>query len=143
MELNGKGYTVLVDFAFICDYAEAGNKLGALGIGFDTIYAAEVPCVHPNFHLVLQLRASIAEVGRKDVQISLVDADGRDVVDPLSGNLEVAQAPPGTLDTTARLVVGFAGVQFPAYGQYALHVVIQGNEMVRIPMRVAQPPATG
>ena len=34
-------------------------------------------------------------------------------------------------------------VKFAAYGQYALHVVVQGNEMVRIPIRVAQPPTTG
>ena len=134
---------MVVDFAFICDYAESGNKLGALGIGFDTIYAPQVPCAHPNFHLVLQLRSSVAEAGRKDVSVSLIDADGKDVIPPLSATMEVPQPPPGALETNARLVVGFAGVQFPAYGQYTLHVVVQGQEMVRIPIRVAQPPTTG
>ena len=38
-----------VDFAFICDYAEATNKINALGIGFDTIMAARVPTRHPHF----------------------------------------------------------------------------------------------
>jgi len=131
------------DFAFICDYAESGNKLGALGIGFDTIYAPQVPCVHPNFHLVMQLRSSVAEAGQKDVEVRLIDADGKDVIPPLSAPMEVPQPPPGAMDTQARLVVGFGGVCFPAYGQYALHVVVQGNEMVRIPIRVAQPPTTG
>jgi hypothetical protein len=132
-----------LDFAFVCDYADSVGKLSALGIGFDTIFAGNIPCVHPNFHLVMQLRASVAEVGRKDVEVRLIDADGKDVVPPLSGPMEVPQPPPGALDTQSRLVVGFAGTQFPAYGQYALHVIVQGNEMVRIPIRVAQPPITG
>ena len=132
-----------VDFAFICDYADSGNKISALGIGFDTIYTSKVPCVHPSFHLVVQLRASIAEAGRKDVEVRLIDADGKDVTKKLSATMEVPEPAPGAVDTHGRLVVGFGGVKFAAYGQYALHVVVQGNEMVRIPIRVAQPPTTG
>lgn len=134
---------MVVDFAFVCDYADSGNKLAALGIGFDTIYAPQVPCIHPNFHLVLQLRSSVAEAGRKDVGIRLIDADGKDVIPPLSATMEVPPPPPGALDTHGRLVVGFGGIQFPAYGQYALHVVVQGNEVARMPIRVAQSPTTG
>lgn len=132
-----------IEFAFVCDYADAGAKLNALGIGFDTIYAPQVPCVHPNFHLVVQLRSSVAEAGQKDVGIRLIDADGKDVFPPLSAKMEVPQPPPGAVDTQGRLVVGFGNTKFPAYGRYALHVVVQGNEMVRIPIRVAQPPTTG
>ena len=40
-----------VDFAFICDYAEATNKINALGIGFDTIMAQKAPVKHPSFFL--------------------------------------------------------------------------------------------
>ena len=134
---------MVLDFAFVCDYAEAGNKLSALGIGFDTVFAPQVPCVHPVFHLVAQFAASAAEAGHKELRISLVDADGNDLVLPLSVTLEVAQPPPGVLESKAKLVVGFGGVEFPAYGQYAVQVTVQGNEMVRIPIRVAQPPATG
>ena len=78
----------------------------------------------------------------KDVKVILIDADGKDVIPPLPADMEITQPPPGALESQGRLVVGFAGVQFPAYGQYALHVVVQGNEMVHIPIRVAQPPAT-
>lgn len=131
-----------VDFAFICDYAEPGNKLSALGIGFDTIFAPQVPCLHPNFHLVAQVRASVAEAGDKAIVIQLVDADGKDVVPPLNGTLNVPPPPPGAIESTGRLVVGFAGVKFPKYSQYTLHVAVQGREMIRIPLRVAQPQTT-
>ena len=132
-----------VDFAFVCDYADPGNKLGALGIGFDTIYAPQVPCLHSSFHLVVRVRSEAAEAGPKDVEVALRDAEGKDVIPPLPVALEVRQPEPGAEEATATLVVGFAAVLFPAYGQYTLHVAIQGNEMVRIPIRVAQPPATG
>ena len=53
------------DFAFVCDAAEATSKINALGIGFDTIYANQVPVRHPHFSIVLQLRSSAAEAGQK------------------------------------------------------------------------------
>lgn len=91
----------------------------------------------------MQLRSSVAEAGLKDVAIRLIDADGKDTIPPLSAKMEVPRPPSGAIDTQGRLVVGFAGIEFPAYGQYALHVAVQGNEMVRIPIRVTQPPITG
>lgn len=132
-----------VDFAFICDYAQSENKIHALGIGFDTIFAPRLPCQHPSFHLVVQLRSTAAEAGRKDVSIRLIDADGKDVITPLSANMEVPDPPSGALEAIGKLVVGFHRVKFEEYGQYALHVVVQGNEMVQIPIRVAQPTTTG
>ena len=63
-------------FAFICDFADAsGGKINALGIGFDTIYAKEVPTTHPHFYLVLKLRADAAEAGDKDIRINLIVID--------------------------------------------------------------------
>lgn len=131
-----------IDFAFICDYAELGTKINALGIGFDTIYAREVPATHPHFYLVAQIRASVAEVGDKAIEIRLIDADGEDVIPPMSGNFNIPRPPPATTESLGRIVVAFNNVPFPRFTQYSLHVVIQGREMVRIPLRVIQPPAT-
>lgn len=127
-----------IDFAFICDYAEIGNKINALGIGFDTIHVQQIP----HFYLVAQIRASVAEVGDKQIEIRLIDADGVDVIPPVSGSFNIPRSPPGATESLARIVIGFNNVQFPRFTQYSLHVVIQGREMVRIPLRVMQPPAT-
>ena len=131
-----------IDFAFICDYAEATAKISALGIGFDTIFAQKVPAVHPHFHLVAQIRASIAEVGDKDLVVRLIDADGNDVIPEVKGTINVAQPKEGMTESIGRLSMGFNNVKFPKYSEYSLHVVIQGREMVRIPLRVVQPPVT-
>ena len=130
-----------VDFSFICDHAEIVGKINALGIGFDTIYAAQVPTTHPYFYLVVQLRASITEAGQKEMEVRLIDADGKDVIPPISGSFEVPRPSAGT-EAIARLAVLFQSVTFSNYGSYSVRLVIQGTEMVRIPLRVSPPPQT-
>ena len=128
-----------VDFAFICDYAEATNKINALGVGFDTIMAAQVPVRHPNFFLVMQLRANTVEAGEKNIEIALIDDEGREVLPPLKGKLNIPRPPSGR-ESTGRLSMRFDNVEFPSYGAYSLHVVLEGHEMVRIPLRVVSAP---
>lgn len=131
-----------VDYAFICDYADARDKVNALGIGFDTIWAPQMPTRHPHFNLVVQLRVTVAEIGSKDVQIHLIDADGKDVIKPINGKLEVGHPREGMIDTTVRLNIEFGNVEFKEYGSYSVRVTIAGHEMVSIPLRVAEPPKT-
>ena len=129
-------------FAFVCDFAQAsGGKINALGIGFDTFYASEVPHTHRQFFLVMKLRADAVEAGEKDLKISLIDADGKDVIKPITGRMGIPK-PSGRTDTMANLTVGFDNVKFQDYGSYALHVVIQGLTLERIPLSVAPPPTT-
>jgi len=131
-----------VDFAFICDYAETTQKVNALGIGFDKIYTAKLPVRHAHFHVVAQVRFSLTEVGLKEMEVRLIDADGGNVVPPIQGRLEVPTPMPKSLDATGRLNVGFGNVQFKEYGRYSVRVTIQGREMVSIPFMVIEPPKT-
>jgi len=130
-----------VDFAFICDYAEATNKVNALGIGFDTIMAVRIPVRHPNFFLVIQLRANVVEAGEKNFEVHLIDDDGKQIIPPVKGKLNIPRPPAGT-ESTGRIAMRFDGVEFPRYGTYSIHVLVEGHEMSRIPLRVTQPPAT-
>jgi len=130
------------DYIFICDYAEARDKVNALGIGFDTIFAPKVPARHPHFYVVIQLRFSIAEVGSKDVKAYLINADGVDVIPPITGKLEVGPPRPGSLDNIVRLTMGFGNVEFKEYGSYSVKVSVAGQEVASIPLRVTEPPKT-
>ena len=131
-----------IDIAFICDYAQVAAKIDALGIGFDTIYGTQLPVTHRHFDLVAKIRASSAETGDKDMVVSLIDADGADVIPPITGNMHIPPAPAGVTETNANVLIGFDNVEFPKFSQYSIHVVIQGREMVRIPLKVAEPPPT-
>ena len=131
-----------IDFAFICDYADVTGKINALGIGFDTIYAATVPCKHNLFFLVIQLRANSFEAGEKQVEVNLIDEDGKNVIPPLKGNLKMPK-PVSATESVSRLALQFNNVEFPRYGSYSLHTIVDGHEMVRVPLKVSEPPKPG
>ena len=130
---------MILDFAFICDYAEVAGKINALGIGFDTIHASKIPCKHPHFFLVIQLRANVVEAGEKDLEVHLIDEDGQDIIPTLRGKF-IIQKPISGTESIGRIAMAFNNVEFPRYGAYSLHAVIEGHEMVRIPLKVSPPP---
>jgi len=128
-----------VDFAFLCDSAqEGGGKVHALGIGLDTITAGQVPATHPLVTVVVQLSYSLTEAGEKPITVRLIDADGRDVVNAVTGDVTFPP-PEGTRANTARLIVAFGGVNFTAYGDYAVHVTVSGAEVADLPIAVRPP----
>lgn len=130
-----------VNFAFLCDYADqSGAKMGALGIGFDTIYAAQVPAMHPLFFTVISIKFGATEVGSKEVRMHLIDEDGNDVVPPLQATINVASPPPGFLYRNQRIALAMHSVTFPRYGDYTISWVLGGQEIKNIPLKVAPPP---
>ena len=132
---------MIVDFAFVCDYAEVTGKINALGIGFDTIYAPKVPCRHPSFFLVIQLRANVVEAGEKTLEVHLIDEDGKDTIPTVGGKFSILK-PPGGTESIGRIAMQFHNVAFPKYGLYSLRAVVEGLEMVRVPLKVSPPPQT-
>ena len=132
---------MILDFAFICDYAEVAGKINALGIGFDTIHASKIPCKHPHFFLVIQLRANVVEAGEKDLEVHLIAEDGQDIMPALRGKF-IIQKPVSGTESIGRIAMAFNNVEFPRYGSYSLHAVIEGQEMVRVPLKVSPPPQT-
>ena len=130
---------MIVDFAFICDYAEVSGKINAMGIGFDTIYAPSVPIRHNLFFLVFQIRANVVEAGEKNMVVNIIDDDGKDVIPPLNGKIAIAKPAAGT-ESIGRVAMAFNGVVFPKYGSYSLHAVVDGHDMVNVSMKVSQPP---
>ena len=126
------------DYAFLCDFAqESGGKLSALGIGWSAIQAQTVPVAHPQLSFVASLNGTIAEAGTKKVEIRLIDADGTDVIPPLTPDLVFAVQEPA-LEGRVNIILTLNGISFPKYGLYAFHLVVQGNEIVRVPFSVIE-----
>ena len=133
-----------VDYAFICDYAEAAGgsgKVSALGIGFDTIYAPQLPAIHRHFSLVVQIRATLVETGQKNVQLDMIDEDGKNVIPTLRAPIILPKVE-GRLETVGRLVMEFGLVKFERYGSYSLRIIIDGEEKAAVPFQVSEPPKT-
>ena len=131
-----------VNFAFLCDYADqSGGKISAIGVGFDTIYAGNVPFRHPLFFSVISIKFSATEAGPKRVGMHLIDADGNNVVPPLDTPINVGSPPPGLLYRNQQITLAMRGVSFPRYGDYTISWLVGGQEIKVVPFKVAQPPA--
>jgi hypothetical protein len=137
-----------VDFAFVCDYADANGKVNALGIGFDTIFAASAPTI-ANFYIVVQLHMDPAEARSLTVRLRLADDEDRNVAPPLeltgeqldSGlKTEIVTEPPPGESASIRIITGVRS-PIPRFGQYFVRVSAQGDEIVKIPFRLAPLPA--
>ena len=129
------------EFAFLCDHAVQERKLHAIGIGWDTLYAAKVPTTHPMMCLVAKIRGSMAENGTKDISLHVIDADGEHVIPPMERQLPFEVKPP-KVTGYMQLVMSLAGLKFPKYGSYDIRLAVQGNEMVTVTFYVAEPPTT-
>ena len=128
-----------LEFAFLSDFAEeSGGKLHALGIGIDTIHAAEAPTRHPLLTMVAQIRYSVAEAGTHRLEVGGYDADGQQIIDRIEGEMRLP--PVSGTSGTARVLVNLVGVNFPTYGDHSFHLVLNGVEVSRASVRVAPPP---
>lgn len=128
------------DFAFICDHADNGAKLHAHGIGIDALYLQSVPSQFPAFWFCAQISASAAETGQKQLEIRLMGPDGQDIVPAVRGQLDIPAPTVSGHPAKARLAMQFTNVNFPAYGEYGVHLVINGQEMVAVGVTATPPP---
>lgn len=125
-----------VEFAFLCDSAqESGGKIHALGIGLENIAAPRLPAMLPTVTVVTQLRYSIAEAGKKALAIRAVNADGQNMVDPIDREIEFP-IPPRRTTNTGRLIIALNSLRFESYGDYSVHVALNGSEIARLPLSV-------
>ena len=129
-----------IEFAFLCDYAQQESKLNAIGIGWDTIMAPELPVRHTIMTFVARLRGSITEVGVKDIAVRIIDADGQDVIPPVQQQMQFNVQPP-SLFGFLNVVIQLGGLEFQKYGAYAIHLLLSGNELARVGFQLMQPPA--
>jgi hypothetical protein len=128
-----------IEFAFLCDYAQQESKLNAIGIGWDTIMAPELPVRHTIMTFVARLRGSITEAGVKDVTIRIIDADGQDVIPPVLQQMPFNVQQPA-LYGFLNVVIQLGGLEFQKYGAYAIHLLLSDNELARVAFQVVQPP---
>lgn len=126
-----------VTLAIACDYANISQdgKLNILGV-FQEVNPLVLPAIVPQMFLVVSFEAGAAEFGtQKHVRIALLEADGTEVV---------AMEAPITVQSPARAgsrayinqVLALQGLAFQNTGDYAFHVLVNGEEKRAVPLRV-------
>ena len=135
-----------IQVAVLCDYAaDYQGKLCVQG-AFDTLFARQLPVIHPACALALRVCLVPEDAGDHKLGITIVDEDGT-ALDPermpLIGDLKVA-LPEGDAFLTRNLIMNFQGLKFEKTGNYSVDITLDGELVSRTPLRlvlVQQPEA--
>lgn len=123
------------------DYASVSkdNKLNIMGI-FSRLYMSQFPGKHPQMFLVVQLRATPAEYGRKfKLGIRLIDMDAIRHLVNVNANLQIP-----SLKNVNRAeinhVVRLNNIEFPEPGLYDFSILIDNDVKASLPLEVLEMP---
>lgn len=126
-----------VDLALLADAAtiDGSGKLNILGI-FDRLSTQSFPTRHPRLCMVLRFAAGIHEVGRHEVEITLKDPGGKQVV-RIDGEMNLAPGPSAAGGAVlVPHVLHMDGLVFPMEGRYTFDVRVDGEHQVSLPLTV-------
>ena len=132
-----------IQVAVLCDAATDDNgKLNLLG-AFDTIYARELPAIHPQCcdrpppQCAVALRVTFAseDEGKRQLKLNFVDADGRAIMPPIEIPIEVTL--PGDMHFgTRNYILNIQQLKFDQPGLYSLDILFDEKVQTSIPLLV-------
>jgi hypothetical protein len=124
-----------IEVLTLCDFAaDYGGKLSVVGL-FDSIFARQVPAVHPHCCLAVKLRFDKAEAGQHALRLTICDDDGKAVLAPMELTIAVAM-PPDALTNTIQVVANIAGLKVDTFGEYAIDLALNGRHEGSTPLFV-------
>ena len=124
-----------IQVAVLCDAATEDNgKLNLLG-SFDTIYAPQMPAVHPQCAVALRLTFMSGDEGARQIKLNFVNADGRAIMPPIE--IPVAVTLPDDVHfLTRNFIVNIQQLKFAEEGLYSVDVRLDDKSQAGIPLSV-------
>ncbi len=128
-----------IQVAVLCDAVTDDNgKLNLLG-AFDTIYARELPAIHPQCAVALRLTFFSGDEGKRQLKLNFVDADGRAIMPAIEMPVEVT-LPEDVHFGTRNFTIHIQQLKFDEPGLYAVDLSVDGNVKTNIPLLVKHIP---
>ena len=128
-----------IQVAVLCDAATDDNgKLNLLG-AFDTIYARELPAIHPQCAVALRVTFLSGDEGKRQMKLNFVDADGRAIMPPIEIPVEVA-LPEDMHFGTRNFIINIQQLKFGEPGLYSVDFSLDGQSQASIPLLVKHVP---
>jgi hypothetical protein len=128
-----------IQVAVLCDAATDDNgKLNLLG-SFDTIYARELPAVHPQCAVALRVTFLSGDEGKRQLRLNFVDADGHAIMPPIEIPVEVA-LPEDMHFGTRNFIINIQQLKFDQPGLYSVDLLLDGQPQASIPLLVKHVP---
>ena len=130
-----------VQVAVLCDAAtDDSGKLNLLG-AFDTIYARELPAMHPHCAVALRVTFVSGDEGKHQLRLNFVDADGHAIMPPIDIPVEVAFAEDMHF-ATRNFIINIQQLKFNEPGPFSVDISLDGQPQASIPLLVKPTPPT-
>src|SRR5450631_2194686 len=128
-----------IQVAVLCDAANEDNgKLNLLG-AFDTIFAPQLPAVHPQCAVALRVTFMSGDEGEHKLKLNFVDADGKSIMPPIEIPVSVVM-PDDVHFLTRNFIVNIQQLKFAEAGLYSVDIRLDGESLANIPLQVKNPP---
>jgi len=132
-----------IQVAVLCDAATNDNeKLNLLG-AFDTIYAPQMPAVHPQCAVALRATFLPGDEGTRKLTLNFINADGHPIMQGIEMPVPVT-LPDDAHFITRNFIVNFQQLKFAEPGLYSVDIRLDGESQTSIPLlvKLIDPPAT-
>mgnify|MGYP001347472791 CR=1 FL=1 len=117
----------------LADFAQDNNsKLTIVGT-FDSIHAKQFPVQHPSCSIACRLRFSEKESGEHDFKLRLVNAGGKEIIQPVTGKINITTSP-GVQFTSINIVINFNQLRFEEAGRYSFELYIDDDWRSGLPL---------
>jgi hypothetical protein len=125
-----------IQVAVLCDAATDDNgKLNLLG-SFDTIYAPQLPAVHPQCAVALRITFQPGDEGTRQLTLNFINADGRSIMPNFPPVPVEVRLPEDLHFLTRNFIVNFQQLKFEEAGLYSVDVRVDNESQASIPLLV-------
>jgi hypothetical protein len=126
-----------IEIFTLADFAQDNNSKMTIVGTFDSINSKQFPATHPACSIACRLRFSSKEAGSHDFKLRLIDANGKETIKPIEGNINIAEPANGQF-ASINIVVNFAQLQFEKTGRYSFELYIDGDWKSGLPLFMNQ-----
>ena len=124
-----------IQVAVLCDAATEDNgKLNLLG-AFDTIFAPQLPAVHPQCAVALRVTFMSGDEGARKLKLNFVNADGKSIMPPIEIPVAVS-LPDDAHFLTRNFIVNIQQLKFAEEGLYSVDVRLDDKSQGNIPLQI-------
>lgn len=126
-----------IEIFTLADFAQDNNsKLTVVGT-FDAIQVKQFPVQHPSCSVACRLRFGIKEIGQHEFKLRLTDANAKEILQPIEGNINIGTPPNGQF-AAINIVINFNQLQFEKSGRYSFELYIDGEWKSGLPLFLNQ-----
>jgi hypothetical protein len=125
-----------IQVAVLCDAATDDNgKLNLLG-AFDTIYAPQMPAVHPQCAVALRVTFQPGDEGTRKLTLNFINADGHPIMQGIPPLPVPVTLPDEAHFLTRNFIVNIQQLRFEEPGLYSVDVRLDDESHASIPLLV-------